>query len=93
VGPRPARALQSARHQRPARRSSPRAGADGAPGTPRGKPIRAPQSSGAGAARALRRSREARAASSSREARAARDDRARVLARAGGRARAAASGV
>jgi hypothetical protein len=48
---------------------------------------------GAGAARALRRSREARAASPSREARAARDDRARVLARTGGRARARASDV
>ena len=56
VGPRPARALQSARRQRPARRSSPRAGADGASGTPKGKPISTPQSRAGSAARRLRES-------------------------------------
>jgi hypothetical protein len=77
VGPRPARALQSARRQRPARRSS----------RARGRMVRR-----------VRRE-ESRSGGLSREPERGaplareRDDRARVLARAGGRARAAASGV
>ena len=56
VGPHLARALQSARHERPARRSSPCAGADGASGTPRRKPASSPQSRAGSAARRLRES-------------------------------------
>jgi hypothetical protein len=103
VGPRPARALQSARRQRPARRSSRARGRmvrrvrreESRSGRRSREPgaRRTACAPGVGAARALRRSHEARAAHFSREARAARDDRARVLGRAGGRARATASGV